>query len=262
MSRRSRKTDTATPKPCTICYKAIVDGEEEAFLCEGGCQKLLHCSCAGLSAGHFTHLSNTSNSFLCINCAHKAQKTSVSLLQTEVATLKAEIVELCSLVEALRSADNDAISTLTSSVKQLDERANISKKTNCLEEDRSTSNSLQVVNHTCTCQPQSVPSPKQHSKEQVQVPKTTTSMSERKFNIIIHCVPEMPNGNSHFIRHRNDLGEASPIISALNEDTDGHPCSIGDCYRLGKYDSSKSRSRPLLVSLNSIADVHNILSNR
>ena len=151
MSRRSRKTDTATPKPCTICYKAIAEGEEEAFLCEGDCQKWLHCSCAGLSAGHFTHLSNTSNSFLCINCAHKAQKTSVSLLQTEVATLKAEIVELCSLVEALRSADNDAISTLTSSVKQLYERANISKKTNCLEEDCSTSNSLQVVNHTVCC---------------------------------------------------------------------------------------------------------------
>ena len=72
----------------------------------------------------------------------------------------------------------------------------------------------------------------------------------------------MPNGNSRFIQHRNDLGKASPIISALNEDTDGHPCSIGDCYRLGKYNSSKSRSHPLLVSLNSTADVHNILSNR
>ena len=258
MSRRSRKTDTVMLKPCTICYKAIVDGEEEALLCEGDCQKWLHRSCAGPSAGHFTCLSNTSKSFLCICSAHEAQKTSVSLLQTEVATVKAEIVELHSLVEALRSADNDTISTLTSSVKQLYERANISKKTNCLEEDCSTSNSLQVVNHTC--QPQSVPSPKQHSKEQAQVPKTTTSMSDRKFNVIIHGVLEMPNGNSRFIRHRNDLGEAS-IISAVNEDTDGHPCSIRDCYRLGKYDSSKSRSRPLLVSLNSIADVHNILSN-
>ena len=38
--------------------------------------------------------------------------------------------------------------------------------------------------------------------------------------------------------------------------------SIRDCHRLGKYSTTNSPSRPLLVSLNSTVDVHDVLFRR
>ena len=73
----------------------------------------------------------------------------------------------------------------------------------------------------------------------------------------------MPSGSSRFIRQRHDFREVSAAISDLEQCSD-HSSSIRDCRRLGKYVTSKSESkhRPILVSLNSTADVDNILSSR
>lgn len=72
---------------------------------------------------------------------------------------------------------------------------------------------------------------------------------------------EQPGGSSRFARNKNDFQKVSSIISELEKDS-GHSSSIRDCHRLGKYANNSPRPRPLLVSLNSTADVYNILSKR
>ena len=98
-----------------------------------------------------------------------------------------------------------------------------------------------------------------------QTSQSSTSMprhtSDRRFNIVLFGIPESPQGSSRHIRWRNDFDRASQIVSNVEQESD-HRSSIRDCHRLGKYISSKSRPRPLLVFLNSTADVNNILSHR
>ena len=84
------------------------------------------------------------------------------------------------------------------------------------------------------------------------------SESSRKFNVVIFGVPEQPKGTSRFTREQNDFKEAASAI-ANTESESNHTSSIRECRRLGKYNVSKTR--PILVTLNSTADVSYILSH-
>ena len=65
-------------------------------------------------------------------------------------------------------------------------------------------------------------------------------------------------GTSRFTREQNDFKEAASAI-ANTESESNHTSSIRECRRLGKYNVSKTR--PILVTLNSTADVSYILSH-
>ena len=84
------------------------------------------------------------------------------------------------------------------------------------------------------------------------------SVQDRKFNVVGFGVQEMPSGSSRFARDKHDFSKLSVIFSDLEHDTD-HSSSIRDCHRLGKYVKGVSSSCPLLVTLNSMADVRSIL---
>ena len=84
---------------------------------------------------------------------------------------------------------------------------------------------------------------------------------EREYNVVMFGITELPQGSSHYSRSEHDFNEARSVISNLHNESD-YRCSIRNCRRLGKYDCSKSLPRPLLVSLNSTADVRFILSHR
>ena len=84
---------------------------------------------------------------------------------------------------------------------------------------------------------------------------------DRRFNVVVFGVPEMPSGSSRYVRSRHDFKEVSSVISDLEQGSD-HNSSIRDCRRLGKFESGKPQHCPILVSLNSTADVHSILSKR
>ena len=75
------------------------------------------------------------------------------------------------------------------------------------------------------------------------------------------CISESQQGSSRHTCWQNDLDRATAVISEVEQESN-HKSSIRDCFRLGKYTSNKPRPRPLLVSLNSTADVSNILSRR
>ena len=80
----------------------------------------------------------------------------------------------------------------------------------------------------------------------------------RKFNIIVYGVAEQSEGTSRFLRNQNDFKSVSSVVSDIESDSN-HSSSIRECRRLGKYVNTKTR--PILVTLNSTGDVSNILSH-
>ena len=272
-----KATQKATPKPaaqgakptiqvqvlsrCAVCCAEIIDGKEEALLCEGKCQKWLHRHCAGLPTSLFSHVSNNSEPFLCLHCSREDQRVTVSKLQQEIAELKAEVSELRSTIEAFRSADKDAIAALTTAIKQLKQDripGGTNSSANIMNDklpQAATSSSAVVSAQPCQSQSISVP------QDVRSATKAVVSNESRKFNIVVFGVSETTKGSSRFVRQNNDFLAVSSIITNLEEGTN-HTTTIRDCHRLGKYDHSGSRSRPLLVTLNSTADVLRILSKR
>ena len=84
--------------------------------------------------------------------------------------------------------------------------------------------------------------------------------SDRRFNVIVFGIPESPQGFSRHTRWCNDFDRPSSVIFDVEQESN-HRSSIRDCPRLGKYTSTKSSPLPLLVSMNSTADVNSILSH-
>ena len=70
----------------------------------------------------------------------------------------------------------------------------------------------------------------------------------------------MPSGSSRLARDKHDFSKLSVIFSDLELNSD-HSSSIRDCRRLGRYVKGESSCRPLLVTLNSTADVRSILQS-
>ena len=64
--------------------------KEEALICSV-CKVWLHCYCAGVPRSRFTDILST---FVCIPCSLSFNNTVVTELRSEIAALKAEIVEL------------------------------------------------------------------------------------------------------------------------------------------------------------------------
>ena len=119
--------NSAMPRPtpkkleCDVCCSAIVEGKEVALQCEGSCQMWLHRYCAGVSVSHFKLLANSSTPFVCTYCSQQVHQATVCQFQSEVAALKAEVVELRSALDSLPSnaGNSDTIAALTSEVQQL-----------------------------------------------------------------------------------------------------------------------------------------------
>ena len=61
-------------------------------------------------------------------------------------------------------------------------------------------------------------------------------------------------------REKLDLNHATQVLTDLDNTVQPH--SIRDTIRLGKYNPSSGRPRPLLVTLNRSSDVNSILSKR
>ena len=96
-------SNTATPSQtvasckhddCDVCCSPIIDGKEEALMCEGSCQKWFHRYCAGVSASCYRILSSSSTPFVCWMCSQKLHSTVVGQLQAEISALREEVLEL------------------------------------------------------------------------------------------------------------------------------------------------------------------------
>lgn len=86
----------ASNEECALCCNAIVEGEEEALLCEGdgSCNKWMHRYCAGVSASHYESLVKSPLPFNCSLCVQQKQAAMIDEMKSTIAALTAEVREL------------------------------------------------------------------------------------------------------------------------------------------------------------------------
>ena len=180
----------------------------------------------GLSKARFQSISSLSQPFFCPRCllVHQFEELS-NLLSAEVSELKAQVL-------SLSTENSPRPESATVPVKSSSE-----------------------VPFTSVTQRQLARTKRLQSATN----SATGHEPDRRFNIVEFGVPEMPSGFTRYVRRRHDFKEVSSLISDLEQGSD-HNSSIRDCRRLGKFESGKSQHHPILVSLNSTADVYCILS--
>ena len=97
------------------------------------------------------------------------------------------------------------------------------------------------------------------------VSQTTTVRSlssdiDRSRNIVVYGIAESPPGSLKHVRVRSHLDKVASLLSSIDDHIVN--TSIHDCFRLGKYQRSHNRPRPLLVKLHRPVDVLSVLSHR
>ena len=83
---------------------------------------------------------------------------------------------------------------------------------------------------------------------------------DRSMNIVVYGINESPPKTAKPDRTKNDLLNLLPVLNSV--DSSIQNASIKDLYRLGKFDPSQTRPRPILVKFLCRIDVSTILSNR
>lgn len=97
---------------CDLCSDTLGKGQD-ILTCEGTCSCTVHRYCAGVTTGHFQALNASSTPFVCQWCMLKTANAMIQQLQSEVASLKSELVEV--RAEVLKK--DEVNSTLVSSLK-------------------------------------------------------------------------------------------------------------------------------------------------
>lgn len=91
----------SSPKTkCAVCDQCIVDGKDQALLCEGRCKGWFHRYCAGVSLPHFERLASSDTPFKCVQCFQESYAEELSGLKHTVAQLRDEITHLRSALES------------------------------------------------------------------------------------------------------------------------------------------------------------------
>ena len=73
--------------PCGVCQGAIVDGKDEALLCEGSCCLWYHRGCASVPPNLYRALSNSDEPFFCLSCTNVKLKEEIKLLKNELSSM-------------------------------------------------------------------------------------------------------------------------------------------------------------------------------
>ena len=115
--------------PCGICQAPIVDGKDEALLCEGECGLWLHRGCASIPPNRYESLSASDEPFVCLCCSNLQLKKDLVLLRTEFQAAldspptngaqRQQISDLTDTVAALRMEITQLKETLSSMSSEL-----------------------------------------------------------------------------------------------------------------------------------------------
>ena len=92
---------------CGVCQGPVVDGKDEALLCEGECGLWYHRGCASVPHSRYKELSNSEEPFLCLSCINMQLVKEVALLKNElrgVADVRERCAALSNDVSSLRQA--------------------------------------------------------------------------------------------------------------------------------------------------------------
>ena len=93
--------------PCAVCRLPIVDGKDEAILCEGSCQQWYHRGCASLPPERYKELSSTDEPFFCLTCTCLAFKKEMSALSSTVTNLRQELQAALRMRESISALENE-----------------------------------------------------------------------------------------------------------------------------------------------------------
>ena len=105
----SRSIPSTSDEVCSLCCRAIVDGKDDALLCEGvqSCNRWMHRYCAGVSVEHYESLDQSPLPFNCSLCVQRKQAAITDELKSTIAALTAEVAELRSAVSVQQLENND-----------------------------------------------------------------------------------------------------------------------------------------------------------
>ena len=82
---------------------------------------------------------------------------------------------------------------------------------------------------------------------------------ERKFNILLCGLDELPNGYPRFQRPQCDLDSIASIFFGIVPSIESN--AIRDHYHLGKFHQEPTRTKPILVKLDWTSEVASLLFN-
>ena len=111
MASKNKRTKNET---CVLCCKDIVEGKDEALMCEGDIcgDKWMHCYCAEVSATHYKLLEKSPEPFRCYLCMHLKHVAIVEEMKSAITNLTAEVAELrAELQSATRSCPGGQVQT-------------------------------------------------------------------------------------------------------------------------------------------------------
>ena len=96
---------------CGVCQGPIVDGKDEALLCEGKCGLWYHRGCASTPPCSYKELSNSDEPFVCLSCANIQLKQEILLLKNEL-NIVAELRDMCTALTTEVSSLRNALDSL------------------------------------------------------------------------------------------------------------------------------------------------------
>ena len=201
-------------------------------------------------------LADSEEPFLCQNCLLQKQGEKIAILQEAVKSLTRKVNELQQTVTSPVKSYTSALSAPSNSGS-----LPLSLPASAFPAPPNSGSlplTLPVPSVHPHIEPASSVTP-QSSSSPVQQPHPLPAAvtSDRKFNVVVFGVPELPKGSSRYTRSHKDYNNVCSLISKLEKGSD-HKSLVRDCHRVGRYDMNKCR--PILVLLNSTADVRNILS--
>ena len=223
-----------SPVLCPLCEEEIVDEStstkgQDSIFCEGLCNAWLHRACAGLSKCAFSTVSQSKDKFLCPHCM-------LVHCQQELHDLRFKVSQLEKKFESLSQqplAESYAVAVGNSTSSQ------------------------PVAAGNSTSSPGAGPVPPPSSSVQPP-PRFSAFQASRKFNIVVFGVEENAGRSSRLDRQNKDLLSISTALSSIDASVSSQ--SVQDHFRLGKFNSTAKRPRPILVKFIRSCDASNILS--
>ena len=213
---------------CVICCQSLHPGKDEALFCAGRCQQWLHRYCASVSVEAYRSIKEDGSSFSCYDCYRGNKDAQLSQLERTVLELRAEISQLRSSLTGPETTVADSPQN-TERTYASTAAANVGESTY----RASPSTTIRRVSHSYT---------------------------DRKFNVILYGIDECLPGSSRASRLESDLNNAVSVLSSIESTIQAQ--SIKDCYRLGKFSSSSTRPRPILIKMIRASNVSKIMTKR
>ena len=99
---------------CGVCQGPIVDGKDEALLCEGKCGYWLHRGCASVSPTLYEELSTSTDPFICLSCTNIELRKEIKLLRRELDNMNAVRLQVSALEAEVTALRNDMNSSRSS----------------------------------------------------------------------------------------------------------------------------------------------------